>query len=115
MGYTLYIRNHVRKVWTKAKKRRRLTIISHVNTNESKKLKSPNIDYVKIRTISSFSNLEDGISSNTLINFPKRIDPESIFCINNKIPVPDGINKDNYTHKISLDIIIRRFYDSDTN
>ena len=79
MGYTLYIRNHVRKVLTKAKKRRPLTIISHVNTNESKKLKSPNIDYVKIRTISYFSNLEDGISSNTLINFPKRIDPESIF------------------------------------
>ena len=84
MRYTSLVRNHVRKVLVKAKKRRRLTIISHVNTNESNDLKSPNIDYVKNKDNKLFSTLEDVSSSNTLITFPKIIDPASSACINEK-------------------------------
>ena len=39
MGYILSRRKHARKVLTKAKNRRRTTIISHVNSNESTFLK----------------------------------------------------------------------------
>ena len=48
-------------------------------------LKPSNTNYIKRKTISSFTTLEYGSSSNTLINLPNKIDPESSVCINEKL------------------------------
>ena len=58
MGNTPPRRKHGRKVLIKAKKRKLITNVLHVNTNESKFLKSSNIDCVQIRTTSYFTTLE---------------------------------------------------------
>ena len=47
MGYTSSRRNHDRKVLTKAKNRRRTTIISHVNNKKYNNLKTSKLDNVK--------------------------------------------------------------------
>ena len=93
MGYKFSIRKHGRKVLTKDNQRRRINILSHININQSKKLRSSNIGSIKISAINSFPTLEDVSSSNTLYSFRNIIDPESIFCINDDISVLDDINE----------------------
>ena len=49
MRYTFPRRKNFRKVFTKAKKRRSISNISHVKSNDSNSFNSPNSDYVKKR------------------------------------------------------------------
>ena len=55
--------------------------------------------------LSCNQSLENGSSSNTLLTFPNRIDPDSSVFINDEIPVSRDINEDNYTHKSSSGVI----------
>ena len=43
MGSTLYRGKHGRKVFTKANKKRHITIISYLNTNIERKLNNPTL------------------------------------------------------------------------
>ena len=64
-------RKHGINILSMAKKRRRLTIISHANSNESNIFNTSNTIYVKRTSIFSYSAVQNGISSNTLITSPK--------------------------------------------
>ena len=92
MGYTSLSRNHVREVLNKAKKRRCIEILSHVDSNLSKYLKLSYIYSVEIRISCYSSTLEDISLTHSLFSSRKMMDTESSVCINEQISVEDVAN-----------------------
>ena len=67
-------------------------------------MKTSNIDHFKRTSNFIYPSLNNFSSSNKIINLPKIIDTESIFCLNRQIAVLNDINEDNSYHKISSEI-----------
>ena len=84
--YGVYVvkRENGRKVLTKAKERRSITAISHVNSNKLNNLNTSNSDDVKITSNFPYSTIKNDNSSNTLITLPKINDTESSVCIDDE-------------------------------
>ena len=104
-GYTFSIRKHRSKVPTKAKKRRCINIISHVESNLSNDLKLSNIYSFGIRTNCTYSKIEYGSSSNSLFSPLLIIYTESSVCSNEEMSVEDDTNDDNTNAMSSLELI----------
>ena len=100
---------------TKSNKRGRTSPILHIDANKTTYLKELNVDYVKTVTNSYLSTILDESSSDPLINFTNIMDTESNIFNNGKILFSNYIYKDNSSHRSSLEIIYREFYESDVN